>query len=105
MLTLSDLFPDAAPGTGSRFVTGLAFDSRKVVEGAAFVAVPGAKADGSAFVADAVSRGAGAIVGAGSVVTQDVPADALALVRPAQVNKSGWAERFRKLMQAKKAAK
>ena len=58
----------------------------------------------SALVAP-VAIGDGAIVGAGSVVTQDVPADALALVRPKQDNKTGWAKRFRELMQAKKAAK
>ncbi len=58
----------------------------------------------SALVAP-VAIGPGAIVAAGSVVTQDVPGDALALVRPAQINKTGWATRFRALMQAKKAAK
>ncbi len=57
----------------------------------------------SALVAP-VAIGDGAIVAAGSVVTQDVPADALALVRPAQVAKAGWARRFREMMAAKKAA-
>jgi bifunctional N-acetylglucosamine-1-phosphate-uridyltransferase/glucosamine-1-phosphate-acetyltransferase GlmU-like protein len=33
-----------------------------------------------------------------------VPADALALVRPKQENKQGWAARFRSLMAAKKKA-
>ncbi|NJR78241.1 bifunctional UDP-N-acetylglucosamine diphosphorylase/glucosamine-1-phosphate N-acetyltransferase GlmU [Sphingomonas corticis] len=56
----------------------------------------------SALVAP-VAIGDGAIVAAGSVVTQDVPADALALVRPAQVAKAGWARRFREMMAAKKA--
>lgn len=49
-----------------------------------------------------VTIGEGAIVGAGSVVTQDVPADALALVRPKQENKLGWAARFRDKMKARK---
>ena len=48
----------------------------------------------SALVAP-VTIGAGAIVGAGSTVTQDVEADALRLVRPAQETKPGWAKRFR----------
>ncbi len=56
----------------------------------------------SALVAP-VSIGDGAIVGAGSTITADVPADALALVRPAQSHKPGWAARFRAAMQAKKA--
>ncbi len=55
----------------------------------------------SALVAP-VSIGAGAIVAAGSTITADVDADALALVRPPQQAKPGWAARFRKLMQARK---
>jgi bifunctional UDP-N-acetylglucosamine pyrophosphorylase/glucosamine-1-phosphate N-acetyltransferase len=56
----------------------------------------------SALVAP-VSIGAGAIVGAGSTVTADVSADALALIRPEQKEKAGWAKRFREAMTAKKA--
>lgn len=52
-----------------------------------------------------VTVGAGAIVAAGSVVTADVTADALALVRPPQVEKPGWARRFRDMMRAKKEAR
>jgi bifunctional UDP-N-acetylglucosamine pyrophosphorylase/glucosamine-1-phosphate N-acetyltransferase len=49
-----------------------------------------------------VTIGAGAIVAAGSAVTRDVEPDALALVRPVQEAKPGWAARFRKQMQARK---
>jgi len=55
----------------------------------------------SALVAP-VTIGDGAIVGAGSVVTKDVSADALALVRPEQRELTGWAAKFRKAMQARK---
>ncbi|HEU0044460.1 bifunctional UDP-N-acetylglucosamine diphosphorylase/glucosamine-1-phosphate N-acetyltransferase GlmU [Sphingomonas sp.] len=55
----------------------------------------------SALVAP-VTIGGGAIVGAGSVVTQDVEPDALALVRPPQKAKPGWAKRFRDVMSARK---
>jgi bifunctional UDP-N-acetylglucosamine pyrophosphorylase/glucosamine-1-phosphate N-acetyltransferase len=55
----------------------------------------------SALVAP-VTIGAGAIVGAGATVTQNVEPGALALVRPPQEAKPGWAKRFRERMQAKK---
>ena len=58
----------------------------------------------SALVAP-VTIGAGAIVAAGSTITSDVGVDALALVRPKQEEKIGWAARFRAAMSAKKAAK
>jgi bifunctional UDP-N-acetylglucosamine pyrophosphorylase / glucosamine-1-phosphate N-acetyltransferase len=50
----------------------------------------------SALVAP-VSIGDGAYVGSGSVVTSNVPADALALARSRQVIKEGWATRLRAL--------
>lgn len=58
----------------------------------------------SALVAP-VSIGDGAIVAAGSVVTKDVEADALVLVRPPQEVKPGWAKRFRTMMTARKESK
>lgn len=45
-----------------------------------------------------VKLGDGSLVAAGSVVTQDVPGDALALGRAPQVNKEGWARRRREAL-------
>jgi len=49
-----------------------------------------------------VKIGDGAITAAGSVITQDVAADALALARGTQVEKPGWAKAFRERQKAKK---
>jgi bifunctional UDP-N-acetylglucosamine pyrophosphorylase / glucosamine-1-phosphate N-acetyltransferase len=51
-----------------------------------------------------VRIGDGAYVGTGSVITSDVPADALALGRSRQVNKEGWARRLRGLLSAGRKA-
>jgi bifunctional UDP-N-acetylglucosamine pyrophosphorylase/glucosamine-1-phosphate N-acetyltransferase len=42
-----------------------------------------------------VTVGEGAITAAGSVITKNVPADALAVARGQQGNKPGWARAFR----------
>jgi bifunctional UDP-N-acetylglucosamine pyrophosphorylase/glucosamine-1-phosphate N-acetyltransferase len=49
--------------------------------------------------------GDGAYVGAGSVITENVPANALALARGRQVNKLGWAAARRREMAAAKNSK
>jgi bifunctional UDP-N-acetylglucosamine pyrophosphorylase/glucosamine-1-phosphate N-acetyltransferase len=50
-----------------------------------------------------VKVGDGAYVGAGSTIAKDVPANALAVVRAAQAEKSGWAAKFRTRKRAEKA--
>ena len=52
-----------------------------------------------------VTIGDGAMTGSGSVITDSVPDDALALSRAKQTNKDGWAARFRRAMSAKKNKK
>jgi bifunctional UDP-N-acetylglucosamine pyrophosphorylase/glucosamine-1-phosphate N-acetyltransferase len=42
-----------------------------------------------------VTVGDGAFIGSGSVITKDVPPDALALGRAQQIIKEGWAKRRR----------
>jgi bifunctional UDP-N-acetylglucosamine pyrophosphorylase/glucosamine-1-phosphate N-acetyltransferase len=51
-----------------------------------------------------VTIGDGAITAAGSVITRDVSADALAIARGTQIEKAGWAQDFRIRQKAKKQA-
>ena len=75
---LSDYFADgeivALKGSLDRPISGLVMDSRRVVPGNLFFALPGLRADGGSYIDEAVSRGAVA------VVTQKLPAHAPAKV-------------------------
>jgi bifunctional UDP-N-acetylglucosamine pyrophosphorylase/glucosamine-1-phosphate N-acetyltransferase len=71
------------------------FKYRTVIGDGAFIG------SNSALVAP-VTIGDGAIVAAGSTITADVAADSLALVRPPQLAKPGWASNFRTVMSARK---
>ena len=53
---------DLPPPVAALDVRGLASDSRKVLPGYLFAALPGAQRDGRQFIADALKRGASAIV-------------------------------------------
>jgi UDP-N-acetylmuramoyl-L-alanyl-D-glutamate--2,6-diaminopimelate ligase len=59
---LAPIAPEAWLAVTATELTAVTADSRQVAEGALFVAVPGAHADGRAFIADAVGRGAAAVV-------------------------------------------
>lgn len=62
-MRLQDLAPDLDLGTeGGVVVSGLTADSRKVLPGMLFAALPGSRTDGAAFVADVVASGAAAIL-------------------------------------------
>jgi bifunctional UDP-N-acetylglucosamine pyrophosphorylase/glucosamine-1-phosphate N-acetyltransferase len=74
------------------------FKYRTTIEDGAFVG------SDSALVAP-VRIGRDAYVGSGSVITEDVPDEALAIGRGRQVVKEGWARRFRDAAAAKKNAK
>ena len=99
MIKLGALFPDAklAASDAARAVTCLTGDSRSVVPGSVFFAMPGSKAHGLAYAASAVAQGAVAIVAetdpgmglgqAALVLTRDVRsalAHAAALLHPRQ---------------------
>ncbi len=76
-------------GAGVIFCNYDGFDKHRTVIGeGAFVG------SDTALVAP-VRIGAGAMTGSGSVITRDVADDALALERSPQVDKPGWAARFR----------
>ncbi|TMA20693.1 MAG: UDP-N-acetylmuramoyl-L-alanyl-D-glutamate--2,6-diaminopimelate ligase, partial [Deltaproteobacteria bacterium] len=74
-MKLGDLFADVASvpeGAGALDVRALAVDSRRVGPGALFAALPGVNADGTQFAAQAVGRGAVAVL-AGRAVEVAVP--------------------------------
>lgn len=89
MRPLSKLLADAnvkavVHGDASVMVAGLSVDSRAVKAGDLFIAMPGVKADGAAFVADAVAKGACAVlVAQGAATTQPIPVVEVADVRAA----------------------
>ena len=64
--TLSDFFEEgeilASKGPLEGPVSGLALDSRRVVPGNVFFALPGRRSDGAHFIDEAVSRGAAAVI-------------------------------------------
>jgi bifunctional UDP-N-acetylglucosamine pyrophosphorylase/glucosamine-1-phosphate N-acetyltransferase len=81
--------PGANIGAGTIFCNYDGFDKHETHVGAgAFIG------SDTALVAP-VRIGDGAFTGTGSVITEDVEADALALARGRQVNKPGWAAAFR----------
>lgn len=65
---------------------------------------PGAFIGSNTALVAPVTVGQGAFVGSGSVITKDVPADALALERAEQSIREGWAAKFRTVMKRRKAA-
>jgi bifunctional UDP-N-acetylglucosamine pyrophosphorylase/glucosamine-1-phosphate N-acetyltransferase len=86
-------------GAGTIFCNYDGFDKAETHVGAgAFIG------SDTALVAP-VRVGDGAFTGTGSVITRDVAPDALALARGQQVEKPGWAARFRAMKQARKKAR
>jgi UDP-N-acetylmuramoyl-L-alanyl-D-glutamate--2,6-diaminopimelate ligase len=62
-MRLDEVIPGgASPGAGNLEITGLAYDTRQVTPGTLFFCVPGFTRDGHEFAAEAVARGAVALV-------------------------------------------
>ncbi|MCO6049992.1 UDP-N-acetylmuramoyl-L-alanyl-D-glutamate--2,6-diaminopimelate ligase [Mesorhizobium sp. RP14(2022)] len=79
---LADILPSAANAGGAEDVTGVTADSRAVVPGTIFVAVPGTKADGASFAGDAAARGAAAVVVGETAVVGDIGLPVLRVAEP-----------------------
>ena len=73
------------PAGGDPDISGIQLDSRRVRPGDLFVAIPGARADGARFAAEAIGRGAVAVCGVTAVdgvpfLAVDNPRESLALL-------------------------
>lgn len=69
-------------GRGDVEVTGLAADSRAVRPGDLFAALPGSRADGARFVAEALARGAAAVLADPAAVQEGLAVPALLAAEP-----------------------
>jgi UDP-N-acetylmuramoyl-L-alanyl-D-glutamate--2,6-diaminopimelate ligase len=59
---LSELEPLRVEGPLDRDISGIAYDSRRVLPGMAFVAIPGHQTDGHEYIGSAIDRGASTII-------------------------------------------
>jgi len=83
-MKIKDLAGTEIPDLGAASeaeIGGISADSRKVKPGDLFVALHGSKADGTAYVADAVSRGAAAVV-VGHDAHVEAPIPVIAVAEP-----------------------
>ena len=62
LMRAGGLAPEGTGQAGDVFIRGLTADSRAVAADGLFVALPGARSDGRGFIADAVARGAAAVL-------------------------------------------
>jgi UDP-N-acetylmuramoyl-L-alanyl-D-glutamate--2,6-diaminopimelate ligase len=70
-----DQFTGVLPGIdrdGEVEVAGIASDSRQITQGFLFAALPGTRSDGAAFAADAVARGAIAVIAGQGAINSDL---------------------------------
>lgn len=81
---LADTIGVSPEGSADVQVTGVTADSRQAGPGMLFVAVPGAKADGAAYAADAAKRGAAAVVVSEKAELPGIEVPAFAVADPRQ---------------------
>ncbi|MDO5025576.1 MAG: UDP-N-acetylmuramoyl-tripeptide--D-alanyl-D-alanine ligase [Trueperella sp.] len=86
------LAPDGTPITSAVPVTGVVTDNRQVERGNIFVAIAGERVNGNKFAADALNRGAAAVLSSEPLQAQ-IPADRL-LVVPEPVAAVGKIARY-----------
>jgi len=70
---LADLPVDILSEVKETTITGVSSDSRQVIPGCLFVAVRGSNFDGHRYIAEAVKKGAAAVVGMAADITLEVP--------------------------------
>jgi UDP-N-acetylmuramoyl-L-alanyl-D-glutamate--2,6-diaminopimelate ligase len=91
-MTLREVLPEAASGAPAAEISSLAYDSREARPGTLFFCVRGFERDGHDFAADAVARGASALVvdhPLGLGVPEVVVADVRAAMAPAAARLHG----------------
>jgi bifunctional UDP-N-acetylglucosamine pyrophosphorylase/glucosamine-1-phosphate N-acetyltransferase len=94
---------DGEVGAGSNIGAGTIFCNYDGFEKHRTVLGPGVFVGSNASLVAPVKIGEGAYVGAGSVITKNVSADALALTRASQEERPGWAAKFRAFIMRRKA--
>lgn len=78
----ADILPHVASISGDMVVTGLSSDSRHVRAGELFFALPGVKADGAAFIAEAVHRGTVGVVASRRMADADIGVPVMEVADP-----------------------
>jgi bifunctional UDP-N-acetylglucosamine pyrophosphorylase/glucosamine-1-phosphate N-acetyltransferase len=96
---------DGEVGAGANIGAGTIFCNYDGFTKARTVVGKGAFIGSDTALVAPVTVGDGAYVGSGSVITKDVAPDALALARGQQVEKPGWAARFREARSKLRGAK
>ena len=94
---------DGEIGAGSNIGAGTIFCNYDGFEKHRTVLGPGVFIGSNASLVAPVKIGEGAYVGAGSVITKNVAADALAVTRASQEERPGWAAKFRALIMKRRA--